>query len=71
MVMSYNINLNNDTERSVNEQTRAAWQISIISMKKNNFKRVSLKLSDIGKEFNKYEISSNAPPKYNDWLVAA
>ena len=27
------------------------------------------KLSDIGKEFDKYVTSSNAPDRYNDWLV--
>ena len=27
------------------------------------------KLSDLGKEFDKYETSSNAPDRYNDWLV--
>ena len=27
------------------------------------------KLNDIGKEFEKYEVSSNEPDKYNDWLV--
>ena len=29
----------------------------------------SAKLSDLQKEFDKYVISSNAPDKYNDWLV--
>lgn len=32
-------------------------------------KAASSKLSDIGKELGKYQISSNTPPKYNDWLV--
>jgi hypothetical protein len=32
-------------------------------------KAASAKLGDIGKEFDKYETSSNAPDKYNDWLV--
>jgi hypothetical protein len=27
------------------------------------------KLNDIGKEFDKYETQSNAPDRYNDWLV--
>ncbi|MEX6689118.1 hypothetical protein QTN47_16535 [Danxiaibacter flavus] len=27
------------------------------------------KLSDIGKEFEKYEVASNEPDIYNDWLV--
>jgi hypothetical protein len=27
------------------------------------------KLSDLGKEFDKYQTSSMAPDKYNDWLV--
>ena len=27
------------------------------------------KLTDIGKEFDKYETASNAADKYNDWLV--
>ena len=27
------------------------------------------KLSDLGKEFDKYVTSSNAPDRYNDWLV--
>jgi len=32
-------------------------------------KAANAKLSDIGKEFEKYETTSNAPDKYNDWLV--
>jgi hypothetical protein len=32
-------------------------------------KAASEKLTDIGKEFEKYEVSTNAPDKYNDWLV--
>ena len=27
------------------------------------------KLSDFGKEFDKYETASDAPDRYNDWLV--
>ncbi len=27
------------------------------------------KLSDIGKEFEKYDAASNEPDKYNDWLI--
>jgi hypothetical protein len=33
------------------------------------FKAGNAKLTDIGKEIDKYEASSNAPDKYNDWLV--
>lgn len=33
------------------------------------FKTASAKLSDIEKEMDKYQTSSNAPDKYNDWLV--
>jgi hypothetical protein len=29
----------------------------------------SAKLNDIRKEFEKYEVQSNAPDKYNDWVV--
>ncbi len=32
-------------------------------------KAASAKLSDIGKEFDKYVITCDAPDKYNDWLV--
>ena len=32
-------------------------------------KTADAKLSDLGKEFDKYETSSTAPDKYNDWLV--
>ena len=27
------------------------------------------KLTDLGKEFEKYEVTTNTPDKYNDWLV--
>ena len=32
-------------------------------------KAAGAKLSGLGKEFDKYETRSNAPDKYNDWLV--
>ncbi|HMC86692.1 MAG TPA: hypothetical protein VKI61_14290 [Chitinophagaceae bacterium] len=33
------------------------------------FNAANAKLSDLGKETDKYETSSNTPDKYNDWLV--
>jgi hypothetical protein len=33
------------------------------------FNAANAKLSDIQKEMDKYQTSSNAPDKYNDWLV--
>ena len=33
------------------------------------FKAGGAKLGDLDKEFEKYEVSSNAADKYNDWLV--
>ena len=32
-------------------------------------KAADAKLSEIGKEFDKYQVPSNTPDKYNDWVV--
>ena len=29
----------------------------------------NVKLAEIGKEFDKYEVAANTPDKYNDWLI--
>ncbi len=33
------------------------------------FKTADAQMNDLGKEMDKYETSSNAPDKYNDWVV--